>query len=253
MSHDISFATKNPKQYAERYGNVEMWEDAIQDGTPVYHVSGMTEPHLPAILNTDPENVNFLHWAFMPFKYAPQIKGKPMNTLFARDNRIFADNSIYKGAASSTRCLVMLDGFFEHYVKDDLTFPYYVQLKSKEPFMVGGLWQNFTDPIDEVQTETLTLVTGPANKEVAWLHNEKPYTPESRMMFIVDKKDDETWLHGSAEEAKALIKPLPDGLLDYYPCQPLKTVKRLHRLYLGNVPALLERKNYKELTGLKLD
>ncbi|MFY0606799.1 MAG: SOS response-associated peptidase family protein [Cyclobacteriaceae bacterium] len=247
MTYDISHSTKNAKQYAQRYGNVEMWENALEDSYPTYHVSGMNEPHLPVILNEDPENVSHLHWAFMPFKHAPQINGKPMNTLYARDNRIFTEKSIYRGSAESKRCLVMLDGFFETYKKGDLTFPYYVQLKTKEPFMVGGLWQTFTDPVEEVQTKTLTLVTGPANKEIAWLHNEKPYTPESRMMFIVDKKDDETWLKGSPEEAKALIKPLPDGLLDYYPCQPLKTVKRLHRLYLGNVPALLERKNYKEL------
>jgi putative SOS response-associated peptidase YedK len=247
MSFDISHSTKNAKQYAKRYGNIGMWDKVVEESAPIYHVSGLTEPHLPVILNEDPQHVHFLHWAFMPFKFAPQIKGKPMNTLYARDNRIFTENSIYRDAAKTRRCLVMLDGFFDHYEKDGQSFPHYVQLKTKEPFMVAGLWQTFTDPVDEVETNTLTLVTGPANKEIAWIHNETPYSPESRMMFIVDKKDDETWLHGSVEEAKALIKPFPDGLLEYYPCQPLKTVKRLHQLYLGNVPALLERKRYKEL------
>lgn len=247
MSYDISFSTKNAKLYAKRYGDIEMWEEALEDSIPYYHVSGMTEPYLPVILNEDPDNINYLHWAFMPFEFAPQIKGKPMNTLYARDNRIFTEKSLYKKAAESRRCLVMLDGFFETYQKGDLTFPYYVQLKTKEPFMVGGLWQTFTEPIDEIKTNTLAMVTGPANKEIAWLHNEKPYTEESRMMFIVDKKDDETWLHGTAEEAQALIKPLPDGLLDYYPCQPLKTVKKLYQVYLGNVPTLLEPRHYKEL------
>ena len=247
MSYDVSHSSKNAKKYAKRYGNTDIWEKALQESIPTYHVSGLNEPYLPVILNEDPENVNFLHWAFMPFEYAPKIKGKPMNTLHARDNRIFTEKSIYRNAAETRRCLVMLDGFFGHYKKDDLTFPHYVQLKTKEPFMVAGLWQTFTNPKDEVETNTVTLVTGPANKEVAWINNETPYSPDSRMMFIVDKKDDETWLHGNTKEAKALIKPFPDGLLDYYTCQPLKTVKRLHRLYLGNVPALQERKRYKEL------
>lgn len=247
MSYDISHSTKNAKQYAKRYGEIDIWENALEESIPTYHVSGLNEPDLPVILNEDPENVNFLHWAFMPFEYAPKIKGKPMNTLHARDNRIFTEQSIYRDAVETRRCLVMLDGFFGHYKKDDLTFPHYVQMKTKEPFMVAGLWQTFTNPKDEVETNTVALVTVPANKEVAWIHNETPYSPDSRMMFIVDKKDDETWLHGDPEEAKALIKPFPDGLLDYYPCQPLKTVKRLHRLYLGNVHALHERKRYKEL------
>lgn len=247
MSYDISHSTKNAKQYAKRYGTTVLWEEALEESTPTYHVSGLNEPHLPVITNEDPDYVNFLHWPFMPFEFAPQIKGKPMNTLLARDNRIFTEQSIYHDAAVSRRCLVMLDGFFDNYKKDGLSFPHYVQMKTKEPFMVAGLWQTFTDPIDEVETDTVTLVTGPANKEMAWIHQETPYSPESRMMFIVDKKDDETWLHGTPEEAEALIKPFPDGLLDYYPCQPLKTVKKLYRVYLGNVPTLLERRRYKEL------
>lgn len=247
MSYDISHSTKNAKKYAARYGDVEMWEDALEESSPAYHVSGLSEPHLPVILNEDTYSVNFLHWAFMPFEFAPQIKGKPMNTLYARDNRIFTQQSIFRDAAQNRRCLVMLDGFFEEYMKDGVAYPHYVQMKTKEPFMVAGLWQTFTDPKDEVQTNTVALVTGPANKELAWLHDETPYTPESRMMFIVDKKDDETWLHGTAEEAQALIKPFPDGLLEYYPCQPLKTIKKLYRVYLGNVPTLLEPRRYKEL------
>jgi len=247
MSYDVSHSTKNPSQYAKRYGDLPMWEASEWDDPPAYHVTGLDEPDLPVILNEDPENVNFLHWAFMPFEFAPQIKGKPMNTLTARNDRIFTEKSIYRDAAQTRRCLVMLDGFFDNYKKNDIAFPHYVQMKTKEPFMVGGLWQTFTDPKDEVETNTLTLVTSPANKEMAWIHNEPAYTPESRMLFIVDKKDDETWLHGSAEEAEALIKPFPDGLLDYYPCQPLKTVKKLNRVYMGNVSGLLERKRYKEL------
>ncbi|MEQ9403647.1 MAG: SOS response-associated peptidase family protein [Cyclobacteriaceae bacterium] len=247
MCTDVTHSTKNASQYAKRYGDASMWQTLEHESEPTWHVSGFDEPDLPVILNEDPDNVNFLHWAFMPFEFAPQIKGKPMNTLNARDDRIFTDKSIYRYAAKSRRCLVMLDGFFENYKKNDIVFPHYIQMKTKEPFMVGGLWQTFTDPKDEVETNTLALVTCPANKEMAWIHGETPHTPESRMFFIVDKKDDETWLHGSPEEAKALIKPLPDGQLDYYPCQPLKTVKKLNRVYMGNVSGLLERKRYKEL------
>ncbi|MEQ9306543.1 MAG: SOS response-associated peptidase family protein, partial [Marinoscillum sp.] len=109
MSYDISHSTRNPRLYARRFGNTEMWAEALQDSVPNYHVSGMTEPDLPVILNEDPQSVNFLHWAFIPFEFAPQIKGKPMNTLYARDNSIFTEKSIYRNAAESRRCLVMLD------------------------------------------------------------------------------------------------------------------------------------------------
>ena len=247
MSLDISHSTKNAKQYAERYGDAEMWEYALEDAMQYYHVNGLSEPYLPAITNTDPDNVTYLKWGFIPSEFAPQVKRKPISTLRARNDRIFTEQSMYRQSAQSRRCLVMLDGFFDHYLQGKDTFPYYVRLKTKEPFMVGGLWQTFTDPTDEVKTDTLALITTPANKEMAWIHNEEPYTPASRMLFIVDKKDDQTWLHGTPEEAQAILKPFPDELLEYYTCQPLKTVKLQHRLYLGNVPALLEPKVYKEL------
>lgn len=247
MFYDISHSTKKVSQYAKRFGSEDIWESALEESSPTYHVTGFDEPHLPVILNEDPENVNFLHWAFMPFAHAPKIKGKAMNTLNARNDRIFTEKSLYKKSAENRRCLVMLDGFFDLYKKDDLVFPHFIQLKTKEPFMVGGLWQTFTDPKDEVQINTLTLVTGPANKEVAWVRNEVAYSPESRMPFIVEKKDDEKWLHGNSEVAQKLIKPLPDGLLDVYPSQPLKTSKKLKREYMGNVPGLLQRKHYPEL------
>ena len=118
---------------------------------------------------------------------------------------------------------------------------------SKEPFLVAGLWQTFQDPNDAIPINTVTLVTGSANKEMAWIHNEPAYSPDSRMIYIVDPKDDETWLHGSEAEAKSLIKPLEDGLLDYHPCQPIKSNKKLNRVYLGNVPQIQERKYYPDL------
>ena len=100
MSFDISHSTKNAKQYAKRYGNTDMWENALEQSVPTYHVSGMNEPDLPVILNEDPENVNFLHWAFMPFEFAPQIKGKPMNTLQARDKRFETEKAFLIGGSA---------------------------------------------------------------------------------------------------------------------------------------------------------
>lgn len=247
MCYDAATMTKRAKAYAERHGNESMWEMAKQQSPEMYHLNGFDEPDLPVITNESPDEVNFHHWSFVPFVYAPQINGRPMNTLNARDDKIFTARSIYRESAEYRRCLVMLDGFFDHHKKGGVVYPHYVQLKTKEPFMVGGLWQTFTDPKDGIQINTVTLVTGPANKEMAWIHNEPAYSPDSRMIFIVDRKNDEEWLYGSAQDAENLIKPLPDDLLDYYPCQPIRDNKKLNRVYKGNVPAIHERKYYPEL------
>jgi putative SOS response-associated peptidase YedK len=83
---------------------------------------------------------------------------------------------------------------------------------------------------------------------MAWIHNEPAYSPESRMVFVLqDREMVETWLHGTAEEAQELIQPLPDGVLEYYPCRPVKANKKLNRVYVGNVPEIIDRVYYPEL------
>ncbi|WP_425392659.1 SOS response-associated peptidase [Ekhidna sp.] len=247
MCYDVATMTKKAKHYAKRYGYPAVWEQAKLKYPEMYHLNGFDEPDLPVITNEKPDIVSFHHWAFVPLVYAPKINGRPMTTLNARDDKIFSDKSVYKPSAENKRCLVMLDGFYDHRKKDGVAYPYFIQLKTKEPFLVGGLWQTFHDPTDNISINTVTLVTGPANKEMAWIHNEPAYSPDSRMIYIVDSGDDDTWLHGSEEDAKSLIKPLPDGMLDYYPCQPIKANKKLNRTYLGNTPDIQARKYYPEL------
>ena len=140
-----------------------------------------------------------------------------MNTLNARDDKIFSSRSIYRKSAEHRRCLVMLDGFFDHHHKNGVAYPHFVQLKSGEPFLAAGLWQTFEDPRDGIPINTVTLVTGPANKEMAWIHNEPAYSPDSRMIFIVDPAEDEIWLHGNMEEARSIIRPLTDGFAGLSP------------------------------------
>jgi len=247
MCYDAATMTQEAQKYAQRYGDEGLWKDAKQKLPEMYHLNGFDEPYLPVITNEEPEKVSLHSWAFVPFIYAPQINGRPMNTLNARDDKIFTERSIYRASAEKRRCLIMLDGFFDHHKKKGIAYPHYIQLKTKEPFMVAGLWQVFKDPKDGIAVNTVTMVTGPANKEMAWVHNEPAYSPESRMVFIVDKEVEEVWLHGTMEEAASVISPLPDGLLDYHPCQPIKSNKKLNRTYLGNVPAIQERRYYPEL------
>lgn len=247
MCYDVAYLTKRAKAYAERYGKAEDWEDIKKRLPPTYHASGFTEPDLPVITNDRPEEIQAFQWGFVPMVYAPKMQGRPMNTLNARDDKIFTGRSVFRDSAKKQRCLVMIDGFFDHHKKDGIAYPHYVKLKTDEPFLVGGLWQSFKVPDEEFALNTVTMVTGPANKEMAWVHNEPAYSATSRMIYIVEKGEEDTWLFGEAEEAKQVIKPLPDDLLEYYPSQPIKSNKKLNRTYLGNVPEILNQAHYPEL------
>lgn len=250
MCYDVSTMTKKAQHYAKRYGDESMWKEIQKKYPPTYHVNGFSEPDLPLIRNDITDIVQLHHWAFVPFVYAKKINGRPMNTLNARDDKIFSSRSVYKKSAAEKRCLVMIDGFFDHHKKDGIAYPYYIQLNTKEPFMVAGLWQSYESKKDHITLDTVTLVTAPANKEMAWIHNEPAYSPESRMIYIVKQEDDETWLHGTPEEAKALIQPLPDDALTFHACYPIKSNKKLNRIYLGNDPQIQQPMDYPALNTL---
>jgi putative SOS response-associated peptidase YedK len=201
MCYDAATMVKRAKAYAERIGTQKAWEEAKSKVPPFYHLSGFDEPDLPVLLKPDPDKVHFFQWGFVPMVYAPQIKGRPMNTLNARNDKIFTHRSIYRESAEQRRCIVVLDGFFDHHKKNGIAYPYYVKLKSQEPLLVGGLWQTFVNQKDEIELNTVTLITGPANKEMAWIHNEPAYSPDSRMIFILNKGDEDQWINGTNEEA----------------------------------------------------
>ncbi len=248
MCYDVAFMTRQASEYSKRYGDNSMWERIQRILAPTYHASGFDEPDLPVVTNEHPEEVQAFHWGFVPTVYAPKKNGRPINTLNARNDNLFKSNGIYRKSAGSRRCLVMLDGFFDHHKKGGVAFPHYVKLKSGDPFMVAGLWQTFVNEKEEVEINTVTLVTGPANKEMAWVHNEPAYSPDSRMIYIVQPADDERWLWGTEEEdTLQLIQPLPDDELEYYACQPIKSNKKLGRTYLGNVPEIQKPRHYPEL------
>lgn len=248
MCYDVAYLTKKAEMYAARYGSGEMWEEIQQRLPPVYHTNAFDEPDIPVITNEAPYKVRALHWSFIPMAYANKPGGGIYTTQNARNDNVFT-SKMYSDSAESRRCLVMLDGFYDHHKKDKVNYPHYIQLKSRKPFLVGGLWQTFENKKDDVAVDTVTLITCPANKEMAWVHNEPAYSANSRMVFIVPEGEEDRWLHGSTEEAEKMIRPLPDDAMDYYACEPIKANKGLNRAYLGNVPEIQGPRHYDELHG----
>lgn len=232
MCYDVKTMTKRAEEYAKRYGATGQWKDYKKKQPEVHHVSGFAEPVLPVVTGQDPE-------AIQPLIWHPACFFKGYNTLNARDDKL-ETSRFWKKDFESRRCLVMIDGFYDFHDHGGKKYPFYVQMKTGEPFMIAGLYR--TAKISGEERETVTLITTRANKEMAWIHNEPAYSPESRMMFVVNEKDDEEWLGGSWEQARELIRPLPDDVLAYHPCQKIRG-----KAYKGNIAETSEKVYYPEL------
>lgn len=120
----------------------------------------------------------------------------------------------FRAAFRRRRCLVVADGFYEWKKpekKGAPKQPYRAALKSGEPFGFAGLWERWTNPRDQSEVETCTILTTDANPLLAEIH--------PRMPVIVAPEDFDIWLDTSveADKAEALLKPYPAAEMTAYP------------------------------------
>jgi len=111
------------------------------------------------------------------------------------------------------RCLVLSSGFYEWQVLPDgkSKQPYLIRPVDQESFAFAGLWDAST-AADGAVTRSFAIITLPASPLMAQIHNAKQREPA-----MLAREDCGAWLAGSAEDARAALKPYPDELLLAYP------------------------------------
>jgi len=105
---------------------------------------------------------------------------------------------------------------------------------------MGGIYSEWTDKESGEILNTFSIVTTPANKLMAHIHNTK-----KRMPFILTKEKEKEWLNSSLSQNQIteMIKPFDDELLKAY------TVSRLVSSLKddSNIPDVQTPFEYKEL------
>ena len=89
-------------------------------------------------------------WGLIPFwvgdlAAAAKIQNRTLN---ARDNTLFEKPS-FRAASKYRRCLVLVDGFFDHHWHDGKSYPFYIRMKNGDPFALGGIWVKWDKTGDE--------------------------------------------------------------------------------------------------------
>ena len=206
-----------------------------------YHASSFDLPKLPVITSESPKQIQLLSWGLIPFwvkddKVAQELRLKTMN---ARTEELFEKPS-FRDAAEKKHCLVLADGFFEWQDVKGKNYPYYIRLKSHEPFAIAGLWDRWTNRVTGEVLSTYTVITTKANPLLEKIHNKK-----QRMPVILEKNDERSWLHCvlDKDRATSLLVPYDKTKMEAY------TISRLitSRLQNPNTPEVLEPYIYPEL------
>ncbi len=206
-----------------------------------YHVGAFDQTKLPVITNENPKQIQFYAWGFVPFwiktsKQADEIQQRTVN---ARAETIF-EKPAYRNSAGNKHCLVIADGFFEWRYFQGRNYPYYIRLKSHEPFAIAGLWDCWTNKETNDKLYSYTIITCPANPLMAKIHNKK-----KRMPVILPKEMERFWISNSLtkDQAEKLLVPFEQDKMEAYTISRRITSKHQN----PNVPEVLNQYNYPEL------
>ncbi len=171
-----------------------------------------------------------LRWGLIPF-WAKGVAPK-YSTINATLERIREAPSYRAPWRRGQRCMVAANGFYEWQVVPGAhgkpaKQPWLIRIGDQEIFGMAGLW-DASIAADGTVVESCTLITLPANRMMAAIHNTR-----ERMPAILERSSHQAWLAGSADEAAACLKPYADELMIAWPVSNRVNSPR------NNDPALL--------------
>lgn len=247
MCYEIRTLTLAKLKYARRYGNsfldLRKLDELLQRLTPIYYASGFDHPDLPVITNEKKDEVQMLNWGLIPHwtKSVSDVVKIQNQTLNARSETIF-DKPAFNESIRKRRCLILVDGFYEHHHKNKKTFPHHIVRKDRDPMSLAGVWDSWRG--NGMERTTVSIVTTRANKLMQRIHNNPKTSDGPRMPLILSQEKEKEWLTVDDEnQLKELMVPFDESEMEAY------TVPRLKgKQAVGNTESAIIKYDYHELT-----
>lgn len=179
---------------------------------PRYNIAP-TQP--VAVVRANPET-KAREWALTLWGLIPSWAKDPSigNSLINARAETVAEKPSFRSAFKRRRCLVPASGFYEWQRQEKRKQPYYINMRSDDPFAIAGLWEAWHSPDGSV-IESCTLLTTEANELMEPIHN--------RMPVIIASEDYATWL-GSGKDASPAELDQLRHLLRPYPADAMQAV-----------------------------
>ena len=152
------------------------------------------------VLSPD-RQLSHMRWGLIPVGRV-NARGRPvMETIInARSETVF-DKSAFDGVG---RAIVPADGWYEWTGKTRRKTAWRIARRDGQPLAFAAITDVWNAPGGLMVPQVATVTCEP-NADVRDIHH--------RMGVILEPSQFDVWLHGSIEEASALMVPLPDGTL----------------------------------------
>jgi putative SOS response-associated peptidase YedK len=174
---------------------------------PRYNVAP-TQEVLTVTSNDEHQNrAEYMRWGLIPSWAKEASVGARM--INARAETL-AEKSSFRRALQKRRCLVLADGFYEWKSAGKSKTPFYLALRTREPFGMAGLWETWKAPSGE-WVHSCTIITTTSNTLIEPIHN--------RMPVILSRETENAWLDqdiGDPGFLMELLGPYPSEEMEAY-------------------------------------
>lgn len=147
-------------------------------------------------------------WGLIPFFSKDIPKSKPL--INARSETVEKMAS-FKTPLKSKRGVVVMNGFFEWTVENEVKQPYFISRKDHKLFAIASIWDSWEGQEGEV-IYSCCMITTPPNDLLAPFHD--------RMPAILNNQELDVWLDNSINDVgqlKECLHPFPTDELMMYP------------------------------------
>ena len=183
-----------------------------------YFYRAFSNPLIPVIGMEDPTQVQLRRWGLIPAWVNSRTQAEKIRkgTYNARAETLHEKPS-FKEALNSGRCLIIAGGFFEWQLLNGRKIPWYIRLKSGEPFVFAGLCDSWRDSETGEITNTCSIITCAASPLMEKIHNTK-----LRMPVILKREMEQEWISGETSllKRKHILLPEDDSGLHAYTVAP---------------------------------
>ncbi|MEQ1744118.1 MAG: SOS response-associated peptidase [Saprospiraceae bacterium] len=158
------------------------------------------------VANEASRDLQIMEWGLVPYWNAD---GKNTGRLINARAEGIAEKPSFRTPVRTRRCLVPADSFYEWRTEPrGRKAPYRIFLGNGDLLFMAGIWDEWRQGTE--QKRTFSIITTAPNREMATLHDRMPAllpSPELQQAWLSDLP---------IEEALALLRPAPDGVLALY-------------------------------------
>jgi putative SOS response-associated peptidase YedK len=178
---------------------------------PRYNIAPTQPVAVVRVSREGERQFKLMRWGLLP-SFVKDVKQFP--TLINARSEEVLDKASFRHAMRYRRCLVPADGFYEWTGPKGKRRPFLLRPRKPHLIAFAGIYERWRDPAGG-ETDTVAILTCPANRTVAPLHDRMPVVlPVEHFAAWLDVKETD------AEAAVSLLQPASDDLFEAIEMHP---------------------------------